>query len=174
MTKHLTLLAILAFMLAPLTSLNAQAQDADEAPANTVVDVAVANNFNTLVAALEAADLVEALRGAGPFTVLAPTDEAFAKLPEGTLESLLLPENKDQLTAILMYHVIPAEAMAEQVVTMDTAPTLQGASLTITASEAGQVMINEANVVMTDVAASNGVVHVIDTVLLPPSDGGDN
>ncbi|MEM1126687.1 MAG: fasciclin domain-containing protein [Bacteroidota bacterium] len=153
-------------MLAAFTGLEAQAQDEP----GTIVDVAVANDFNTLVAAVQAAGLVETLSGEGPFTVLAPTDAAFGKLPDGTVETLLQPENLDRLVAILTYHVIPAKAMAEQVVTMDAAPTVQGSDVAITITESGGVMVNGANVVATDVMASNGVIHVIDTVLLPPSD----
>ncbi len=140
-----------------------QAQDED------IVDVAIgAGTFNTLVAAVQAADLVDALKGEGPFTVFAPTDEAFAALPEGTVESLLLPENKDQLTAILLYHVVAGSVLAADVVGLDSATTLNGAAIDISVSDSG-VMINNANVVQADVAASNGVIHIIDAVLLPPS-----
>ena len=140
----------------------AQAQDED------IVDVAVgAGVFNTLVAAVQAADLVDALKGEGPLTVFAPTDEAFAALPEGTVESLLLPENKELLTSILLYHVVAGAVMAADVVELDSAATLNGASVSISVSDSG-VMINNANVVQADVAASNGVIHIIDAVLLPP------
>ncbi len=141
----------------------AQAQDED------IVDVAIgAGVFNTLVAAVQAADLVDALKGEGPLTVFAPTDEAFAALPEGTVESLLLPENKDQLTAILLYHVVAGSVLAADVVELDSAATLNGASINISVSVNG-VMIDNANVVQADVAASNGVIHIIDAVLLPPA-----
>ncbi len=140
-----------------------QAQDED------IVDVAIgAGTFNTLVAAVQAADLVDALKGEGPFTVFAPTDEAFAALPEGTVESLLLPENKELLTSILLYHVVAGSVLAADVVELDSATTLNGAAIDISVSDSG-VMINNANVVQADVAASNGVIHIIDAVLLPPS-----
>ena len=132
-----------------------------------IVDTAVAaGSFNTLAAALQAAGLVDALKGDGPFTVFAPTDDAFAKLPEGTVENLLKPENKDQLTAILTYHVVPGSYGSGAVISMPSADTLQGSSLTFTADDSG-VMVNSAKVVQADVSASNGVIHVIDSVLLP-------
>jgi len=135
-----------------------------------IVSIAAGNDtFSTLVAAVQAAGLVEVLMSEGPFTVLAPTNEAFAALPEGTVESLLLPENKDLLIAVLTYHVIPARAMAADVTKMDQAPTVQGSPLAIHVKD-GKVVINNANVVITDIEASNGVIHVIDTVLLPPTD----
>ena len=134
-----------------------------------IVDTAVeAGTFNTLAAALTAADLVEVLKGEGPFTVFAPTDEAFAKLPEGTVESLLLPENKDQLVAILTYHVVAGAVTSDQVVTLDAAATVNGASVSITTSDMG-VMVDDANVTAVDILASNGVIHVIDSVILPPA-----
>ena len=134
-----------------------------------IVDTAVgAGTFNTLAAALTAADLVEVLKSEGPFTVFAPTDEAFAKLPEGTVESLLLPENKDQLVAILTYHVVAGSVTSDQVVTLDAAATVNGASVSITTSDAG-VMVDDANVTAVDILASNGVIHVIDSVILPPA-----
>jgi uncharacterized surface protein with fasciclin (FAS1) repeats len=140
----------------------ARAADAD------IVDTAVANgNFTTLAAALEAAGLVETLKGEGPFTVFAPTDEAFAKLPEGTVATLLEPENKDQLTAILTYHVVPGEVTAEQVTGMTEAETVNGKMIEIDASN-GAVMVNDATVTTADVMATNGVIHVIDSVILPP------
>ena len=114
-----------------------------------------------------AAELVDVLKGEGPFTVFAPTDEAFAALPEGTVESLLLPENKDLLVSILLYHVVSGAVMAADVVELDSAATVNGASVSISVSDSG-VMINNANVVQADVAASNGVIHIIDAVLLPP------
>lgn len=132
-----------------------------------IVDTAVSTNmFNTLVAAVKVAGLVETLKGDGPFTVLAPTDEAFAKLPAGTVENLLKPENKDMLVKILTYHVISGEVLATDVVKLKQAKTLQGKNVKIKAKN-GKVMINKANVVKTDVQASNGVIHVIDTVLMP-------
>jgi uncharacterized surface protein with fasciclin (FAS1) repeats len=132
-----------------------------------IVDTAVAaGSFKTLAAALQAADLVDTLKGAGPFTVFAPTDAAFAKLPPGTVENLLKPENKAKLRAVLTYHVVAGSVSASQVVKMTSANTVNGQAVTIKAGKKG-VMVNNANVVKTDIAASNGVIHVIDTVLLP-------
>jgi uncharacterized surface protein with fasciclin (FAS1) repeats len=132
-----------------------------------IVDTAVAaGSFQTLAKALGTAGLVETLKGEGPFTVFAPTDEAFAKLSAGTLEELLKPENKGKLTAILTYHVVPGKVLASQVVKLNSAKTVNGQDLTIT-TEAGAVMVNDAKVVKTDILCSNGVIHVIDTVLLP-------
>ncbi len=134
-----------------------------------IVDTAVsAGQFNTLAAALEAADLVDTLKGDGPFTVFAPTDEAFAKLPEGTVETLLKPENRDQLVAILTYHVVPGEVDAAKVVTLSEATTVNGADVSI-AVDGNAVRIDNANVIKTDIRASNGLIHVIDTVILPAS-----
>ena len=142
---------------------------ATTAPTKDIVDTAVeAGNFKTLAAALKAAGLVETLKGAGPFTVFAPTDEAFAKLPKGTLEDLLKPENKAKLTAILTYHVVSGHVMAADVVKLKHAKTVQGSDVQITV-KGTSVTINNANVVKTDIAATNGVIHVIDTVILPPS-----
>jgi uncharacterized surface protein with fasciclin (FAS1) repeats len=134
----------------------------------TIVDVAAKNgSFNTLVAAVKAAGLVETLSGKGPFTVLAPTDAAFAKLPAGTLEMLLKPENKKQLVDILTYHVVPGvAAYSDQVVKMSQVPTVLGTPITVTVTD-GKVRLNDSNVVATDVEASNGVIHVVDTVILP-------
>ena len=132
-----------------------------------IVDVAVsAGQFETLAAALEAADLVDTLKGDGPFTVFAPTDAAFAKLPKGTVETLLKPENRDQLTAILTYHVVPGKVYAADVVKLDSATTVNGADVMIRTSEKG-VNVNDARVIKTDIGASNGVIHIIDTVILP-------
>ncbi|MDH5979233.1 fasciclin domain-containing protein [Vibrio splendidus] len=132
-----------------------------------IVDVAAENgSFNTLVAAVKAADLVDTLKGEGPFTVLAPTDEAFAALPEGTVDMLLKPENKDKLVAVLTYHVIPGKIMAAEVMKLNSAVTVQGSAVMI-AIDDGNVMIDNAKVFMPDVEASNGVIHVIDAVLLP-------
>ena len=141
-------------------------------PANSagemdIVDTAVqAGNFGTLAVALEAAGLIETLKGDGPFTVFAPTDEAFAKLPEGTVQELLKPENKDQLTAILTYHVVSGAVMAEQVVGLSEAKTVNGQSVDISVN-GSMVKVDEAMVVATDIMASNGVIHVIDSVILP-------
>ncbi|MEZ8282487.1 fasciclin domain-containing protein [Vibrio splendidus] len=132
-----------------------------------IVDVAAENgSFNTLVAAVKAADLVDTLKGEGPFTVLAPTEEAFAALPEGTVDMLLKPENKDKLVAVLTYHVIPGKIMAAEVMKLNSAVTVQGSAVMI-AIDDGNVMIDNAKVIMPDVEASNGVIHVIDAVLLP-------
>lgn len=132
-----------------------------------IVDTAVgAGQFKTLAAALGAAGLVETLKGAGPFTVFAPTDAAFAKLPAGTVEMLLKPENKAKLTAILTYHVVAGKVMAADVVKVTSAKTVQGGSVAVKVT-GGKVTIDAANVVTTDIAASNGVIHVIDTVLMP-------
>lgn len=131
-----------------------------------IVDTAAgAGSFNTLVAAVEAAGLVETLKGEGPFTVFAPTDEAFAALPAGTVEDLLKPENKDQLTAILTYHVVPGKVMSTDLSNNMMATTVQGGDVTIMTE--GGVMVNGANVVQADIEASNGVIHVIDAVILP-------
>lgn len=132
-----------------------------------IVDTAVgAGSFNTLVAAVKAADLVDTLKSAGPFTVFAPTDEAFAKLPAGTVDSLLLPENKEKLQAILLYHVVPGEVSAVDVVKLSSAKTASDKDLAISVD--GQtVMVNKARVIQTDIMTSNGIIHVIDTVMIP-------
>jgi uncharacterized surface protein with fasciclin (FAS1) repeats len=140
------------------------------ASAADIVDTAVsAGQFSTLAAALEAAGLVETLKGDGPFTVFAPTDEAFAKLPAGTVESLLEPANREKLVAILTYHVVPGNLPAAEVVKYDEAETVNGARIDIEAGGDG-VTVNGANVTATDVMASNGVIHVIDAVVLPPEE----
>ena len=137
------------------------------AKAADIVDTAVsAGSFETLVAAAKAGGLVETLKGPGPFTVFAPTDEAFAALPEGTVATLLQPENRDQLVAILTYHVVPGAVTAEQVVGISSAETVQGDTIDISVVD-GQVKIDEATVVTADVMADNGVIHVIDTVIMP-------
>jgi uncharacterized surface protein with fasciclin (FAS1) repeats len=133
-----------------------------------IVDTAVgAGQFKTLVTAVKAADLVDTLKGKGPFTVFAPTDEAFAKIPQEKLEALL--KDKKALTAVLTYHVVPGKVMAADVVKLDSAKTVQGQSVNIVAQD-GKVTINGANVLKTDIVCGNGVIHVIDTVILPPSD----
>jgi uncharacterized surface protein with fasciclin (FAS1) repeats len=137
------------------------------ADAKDIVDTAVAaGSFKTLARALDAAGLVDTLKGAGPFTVFAPTDEAFAKLPAGTLDSLLKPENKDKLRRILTYHVVAGKVMAADVVKLHAAKAVSGDTIAV-ASGSGGVTVDAAHVVKTDTAASNGVIHVIDTVLLP-------
>jgi uncharacterized surface protein with fasciclin (FAS1) repeats len=135
-----------------------------------IVDVAVgAGSFNTLAAALGAAGLVDTLKGAGPFTVFAPTDAAFAKLPAGTVENLLKPENRAQLVSILTYHVVPGDIRAAQLLGKVTpATTVQGGRVSVN-GQGGRVRVNGVNVVSADVLASNGVIHVIDTVLMPPA-----
>jgi uncharacterized surface protein with fasciclin (FAS1) repeats len=132
-----------------------------------VVDTAVgAGNFTTLVTAIKAAGLVDTLKGEGPFTVFAPTDHAFAKLPSGTVENLLKPENKQKLVSILTYHVVPEKVMAADVVKLSHAKTVNGQSLTIKL-EGNMVMVDSAKVTKTDIECSNGVIHVIDAVVLP-------
>jgi transforming growth factor-beta-induced protein len=144
-----------------------QMAKANEPAKKDIVDTAVAaGNFKTLAAALQAAGLIDTLKGTGPFTVFAPTDEAFAKLPAGTVEDLLKPENKQKLAAILKYHVVPAKAMAKDVAGMSSAKTVNGKELKLKA-DGGKVTINEAVVTKADIETSNGVIHVIDTVLLP-------
>lgn len=151
--------AFAAALTLPINTLNA-------AEAKTIVDVAAgAGQFKTLVAAVKAAGLAETLSGKGPFTVFAPTDEAFAKLPAGTVENLLKPENKQKLAGILTYHVLAGKVMAADVKTM-SAKTVNGKEAPIKV-DGGKVTIGAANVVKTDVGASNGVIHVIDAVLLP-------
>lgn len=146
----------------------AAAASAVSAAQADIVDTAVgAGSFKTLVAAVKAAGLVDVLKGEGPFTVFAPTDEAFAKLPAGTVESLLKPENKDKLVAILTYHVVPGKVMAADVVKLSDAKTVQGEPVAIKVED-GKVFVNQAQVVKTDIGTSNGVIHVIDAVILPP------
>ena len=140
---------------------------ADHHQGKDIVDTAVAaGSFNTLATALKAAGLVDTLKGKGPFTVFAPTDEAFRKLPAGTLEKLLA--DKAQLTKVLAYHVVAGKVMAADVVKLTEAKTVEGAPVKIWAKD-GKVKVNDANVVKTDVVASNGVIHVIDSVILPPA-----
>ena len=163
MLKSLALgtLAAVALTVAPITAAPAAAQTKD------IVDTAVAaGSFKTLAAALKAAGLIDTLKGPGPFTVFAPTDEAFAKLPAGTVEMLLKPENKAKLTRILTYHVVAGKVMAADAAKLTSAKAVSGDTLTI-AAHGGGVMIDKAKVVKADIAASNGVIHVIDTVILP-------
>src|SRR3954462_3987600 len=151
----------LALVAALALSVPSRAADKD------IVDTAVAaGSFKTLAAALKAAGLVDTLKGEGPFTVFAPTDEAFAKLPAGTVENLLKPENKDKLVSILTYHVVPGDVTSKQVVKLTEAKTVNGQDVKINAT-GGSVMIDNAKVIKPDVKASNGVIHVIDTVLIP-------
>lgn len=151
--------ALLVVGLAPFAS-------AADKPKDIVETAVAAGNFKTLAAALKAADLVDALKGDGPFTVFAPTDEAFSKLPKGTLESLLKPENKSKLAAILKYHVVSGKVMAKDVVKLSEAKTLQGSEAKITVKD-GNVSVDKALVTKTDIQTSNGVIHVIDSVILP-------
>ena len=139
-----------------------------QAFAADIVDTAVAaGSFKTLVAAVQAAGLVDTLKGAGPFTVFAPSDEAFAKLPAGTVEDLLKPENKDKLVAILTYHVVPGKVMAADVAGKETmAKSVQGGEIKVNGTNG--VMVNDAKVVQADIVADNGVIHVIDAVIMPP------
>jgi uncharacterized surface protein with fasciclin (FAS1) repeats len=135
-----------------------------------IVDTAVAaGSFNTLVAAVKAAGLVDTLKGEGPFTVFAPTDEAFAKLPAGTLEMLLKPENKAKLAAILTYHVVSGKVKAKDVVKLTSATSVEGSNVAIMIKDGGVVLNGSSNVVKTDIMTSNGVIHVIDSVILPPA-----
>ena len=162
--------AVAAFALvAASPAVGQEAYDmANEAKPDIVETAVAAGSFNTLAAALEAAGLVETLKGDGPFTVFAPTDDAFAKLPEGTVETLLKPENKDQLTAVLTYHVVPGKLMASDVLSTDETTTVEGSPVSFSVTDDG-AMIENANIVQTDIETSNGVIHVIDTVILPGS-----
>ena len=161
-----TIVTFTSLMLAAVAALTVSARA--QQPKDIVDTAVAAGSFTTLAKALTAADLVGTLKGAGPFTVFAPTDEAFAKLPAGTVENLLKPENKAMLRRVLTYHVVPGKVMAADVVKLTSAKTVQGADVTITVS-GSSVKVNDANVTATDVEASNGVIHVVDTVLLPPS-----
>ena len=169
--KITTTLFTVAALLLPMTAQadhhgeHKKAEKVEKAE-KTVVEIAVGNkDFSTLVAAVKAAGLAEALSGEGPFTIFAPTNEAFAKLPAGTVETLLKPENKDKLAAILKYHVVSGKVMAADVKAGEV-PTLNGAKATIAVKD-GKVTIDKANVVATDIAGSNGVIHVIDAVIIP-------
>lgn len=154
-------------LAAALFSMAALAMPAHAAEKD-IVDTAIgAGQFKTLAAALDAAGLVSTLKGDGPFTVFAPTDNAFAKLPAGTLESLLKPENKQKLVDVLTYHVVPSKVMAADVTKLDEAKTVNGKLIDIQA-EGGSVKVNDADVIATDIDATNGVIHVIDKVLMPP------
>jgi uncharacterized surface protein with fasciclin (FAS1) repeats len=160
---HIAALAASIFLLA----ITAEAGHHAEKSRQDIVDTAASNgSFTTLVAAIQAAGLAETLRGEGPFTVFAPTDEAFAKLPAGTVENLLLPENKDQLIAILTYHVVSGKVTSSQVVKLNSATTVNGQDVEISIDK-NIVMIDGATVSAADVMASNGVIHVIDEVILP-------
>ena len=172
--RHITLITItLALVVAPALVAQAsncsgghsEAKQASNTP--DIVDTAIAaGSFKTLVAAVQAADLVDVLKGDGPYTVFAPTDEAFAKLPAGALQSLL--DNPEQLKQVLLYHVVPGNVKAEQVVNLDSATTAQGSDVSIQVAD-GSVMIDGAKVVTPDIETANGTIHVIDTVILPAS-----
>lgn len=171
MKTHVRLLAaaaILAFAVPVLADHHAAKGKAYDNKARAdIVDTAIAaGSFATLVEAVQAAGLVDTLKGDGPFTVFAPTDEAFAALPEGTVESLLQPENREQLIAVLTYHVVPGKVTAADVAKLSDATTVNGAAVSISSSY-GKVKVDGANVVQADVMASNGVIHVIDQVILP-------
>jgi len=156
-------LAILLAIVEPVSAADKCGKNAGK----DVVDTAMAGkDFSTLVAAVKAAGLVETLKGAGPFTVFAPTNEAFAKLPKGTLESLLQPENKDKLAGILTYHVVAGKVLAQDVVKLSEAETVQGSKAKVQVKD-GEVWIDGAKVVKTDIQCANGVIHVIDAVILP-------
>jgi transforming growth factor-beta-induced protein len=172
--RTLSLALTLALTAASLTVIGcggaesgAPASPSDKKASSDIVDTAVgAGSFKTLVAAVQAAGLADTLKGPGPFTVFAPTDEAFAKLPAGTVEDLLKPENKDKLAKILTYHVVAGKVMAADAAKLTSAKTVNGKELTVKA-EGGGVKIDAANVVKTDIECSNGVIHVIDAVVLP-------
>ena len=156
------------FALVPTAS--ADHHKETEGAKKDIVETAVAaGSFKTLAAALGAADLVETMKGKGPFTVFAPTDEAFAKLPEGTVESLLKPENKEKLVAILTYHVVSGKVMAKTAVTLDKATALNKKDIALAVKDEVLTLNGTAKVVKADIECSNGVIHVTDTVILPPS-----
>ncbi|MDN2662598.1 fasciclin domain-containing protein [Psychromonas sp. 14N.309.X.WAT.B.A12] len=161
--KFITTLSILVASF----TFTSVAQAAHHGTHKDIVEVASENgSFTTLVAAVKAAGLVDTLKGEGPFTVFAPTDDAFSKLPEDTVEMLLKPENKDKLVAVLTYHVVPGKVTASEVVKIDSAKTVQGQSVMIKVND-DKVMVNNAHVVIADVEASNGIIHAVDTVLMP-------
>jgi uncharacterized surface protein with fasciclin (FAS1) repeats len=157
---------MLTFTSLALVGMLAAAPARAQQPKNIVDTAVAAGSFTTLAKALTAADLVGTLQGSGPFTVFAPTDAAFAKLPAGTLENLLKPENKDKLRRILTYHVVSGDVRAADVVKLQSAKAVSGDTLTIKVKD-GKVHVDAANVTKTDIQASNGVIHVIDTVILP-------
>lgn len=171
-TRALRRLAALQLLVVAFFGLNLATAEAGHhkekmTKGDDIVDVAVAaGDFTTLAAALNAAGLVDTLKGEGPFTVFAPTDAAFAALPAGTVENLLKPENRDQLIAILTYHVVPGKVMAADVVKLNKAKTVNGTDVMIKVA-GGNVSVDDATVVKTDIGASNGVIHVIDTVIMP-------
>lgn len=163
-----TRIAVVTALLSGIVFIGStQAGQHDTQAKKDIVDTAVdAGSFTTLVSAVKAADLASTLKGTGPFTVFAPTDAAFAKLPKGTLDDLLKPENKDKLQAILTYHVVSGKVMAADVAKLESAKTVNGQMLTIDGKN-GTVMVDNAKVAKTDIESSNGVIHVIDTVMMP-------
>jgi len=168
-TLKIALVAFAAVVLAAFVPYTTSSEVIEHNHKDIVELASETDILSTLVAAVSAAGLVETLQGDGPFTVFAPTNEAFAALPDGTLESLLLEENRDQLIAILTYHVVPGKVMSTDLSNGMTAGTVEGSDITVTIDGYG-VSINDASVVQADVEASNGVVHVIDSVILPPAD----
>lgn len=166
MKRSLAMMGLVA-ALALVMRFNGDSAVAADAEKKDIVDTAVAaGQFKTLVTAVKAAELVETLKGDGPFTVFAPTDEAFAKIPKEKLEGLL--KDKKALTGVLTYHVVAGKVMADDVVKVDSAKTVQGQPVKVKAED-GKVMVNNAQVIKTDIVCSNGVIHVIDAVLMPPS-----
>lgn len=162
----LPMMACMAFSTLSIT----RAQDSSKAK-DDIVGVAAGNeSFSTLVAAVKAAGLVDTLKGKGPFTVFAPTNAAFDKLPKGTVESLLKPENKDKLVAILKYHVVAGKVMAADVVKVDSAKSVEGSAIKVEVKDGGVLLNGSSKVVKTDIEATNGVIHVIDSVILPPEE----
>jgi uncharacterized surface protein with fasciclin (FAS1) repeats len=160
-----SVLAILALSI-PASAQQMTASGYGDSDKDIVETAVAAGSFQTLVAAVKAAGLVETLQGEGPFTVFAPTDEAFAKLPAGTVESLLKPENRDKLVAVLTYHVVPGRLMASDVVGSEYLKTVQGQEIKVWTKE-GKAMVDNAVILKTDIGTSNGVIHVIDSVILP-------
>lgn len=162
--------AIITSIIFGLAALATPASAESKQAPKDIVDTAVAaGSFNTLAAALKAAGLIDTMKGAGPFTVFAPTDAAFAKLPKGTVESLLKPENKSKLIDILTYHVVSGKVMAKQAVTLTKAPALNKKDIKLAVKGGALVLNDSAKVVTADINCTNGVIHVIDNVILPPS-----
>ena len=167
MKKNMTITLVLSFLLVLVVMIGTSAKAVADNHSKDIVDTALeAGSFQTLAAALGAAGLVDTLKGDGPFTVFAPTDEAFSKLPEGALEELLKPENKEKLVSILTYHVVAGKVSSSEVVNLVSAKTVNGQEIKISFSD-GKVMVDAANVTKTDILASNGIIHVIDSVILP-------
>ena len=166
MFNRFALAAVLSLGLVACSDDDTMTATGPEPSLDIVETASAAGTFDTLVAAIQAADLVATLKSEEPFTVFAPTDEAFAKLPAGTLESLLLPENKDQLAAILTYHVVAGQVPAADVVNLSSATTVQGSNVSISV-DGGSVMVDNAMVIQTDIETENGIIHVIDNVILP-------